>query len=152
MRLTLLKSAIPGPRGRPWRHLFSYALYPHAGDWRAAETVRRAYEFNVPVLSTPAREEKAPGDAEALPPSFSLVSADVPNLIIETVKKAEDEEALIVRLYEAHGQRGQATLTFGRPVRSAVEVNLMERETDEMKANVLSTAARQSPSLTRLTR
>ena len=102
MRLTLLKGAIsPDPDADRGRHLFSYALYPHAGDWRAAETVRRAYEFNVPVLSTPAREENAAGDGEALPASFSLVSADAPNLIVETVKKAEDEDALIVRLYEA---------------------------------------------------
>ena len=65
MRLTLLKGAIsPDPDADRGRHQFSYALYPHAGDWRAAETVRRAYEFNVPVLSTPAREEKAPGDGE----------------------------------------------------------------------------------------
>ena len=141
MRLTLLKGAInPDPDADRGRHLFAYALYPHAGDWRQAETVQRAYEFNVPVLSAPARAESTLGSSDTLPASFSLVSPSVPNLIIETIKKAEDDDALIVRLYEAYGQRGPASLTFARPVQSAVEVNLLERETDETKANVLTTS------------
>ncbi|MBV9851628.1 MAG: alpha-mannosidase, partial [Armatimonadetes bacterium] len=141
MRLTLLKGAInPDPDADRGRHRFSYALYPHAGDWRTAETVRRAYEFNVPVQSAPARAESAPSGGDALPASLSLISPDVPNLIVETVKKAEDDDSLIVRLYEAYGQRGSASLTFARPVQSAVEVNLVERETDETRANVITTS------------
>ncbi len=138
MRLTLLKGAInPDPDADRGLQRFAYALYPHAGDWRQAETVRRAYEFNVPVQFAPVRHEAVEGGA-ALPASLSLVAPDTPNLIIETVKKAEDDDALIVRFFETSGQRGGATLTFARPVRSAVEVNLMEEETDETRAQALA--------------
>ena len=134
MRLTLLKGAVsPDPDADRGRQRFAYALYPHTGDWRQAETVQRAYEFNVPVQFAPARSEGIE-EGTALPASLSLVSPDAPNIILETVKKAEDDDALIVRLFETYGQRGGATLTFARPVQSAVEVNLMEEETDETRA------------------
>ncbi|BDI32054.1 alpha-mannosidase [Capsulimonas corticalis] len=132
MRLTLLKGGVsPDPDADLGRHRFAYALYPHRGDWRQAQTVRRAYEFNVPVQSLQIPEGASQPSNAAASSHLSFVSVDCPNVIVETVKKAEDEDALIVRLYEAHGQRGRVHLTFGAPVRSVTEVNLMERETDE---------------------
>jgi alpha-mannosidase len=140
MRLTLLKGGVyPDPDADRGRHRFAYALYPHAGDWRQAETVQRSYEFNVPVLAARTRLEDVP-EGSALPASLSLAAPDVPNLIIETIKKAEDDDALIVRFFETYGQRGPASLTFARPVQSAVEVNLMEEETPETQAQTLSVA------------
>jgi alpha-mannosidase len=138
MRLTLLTGSInPDADADRGRHRFAYSLYPHAGDWRAARTVRRAYEFNVPVRY--AVVDRGEGSRRALASSFSLVSTDSPNLVVETVKKAEDEDALIVRFHEAHGQRGRAKLKFGVPIDSAIEVNLME-EIDSTLSTDLSTA------------
>ncbi|BDI30852.1 alpha-mannosidase [Capsulimonas corticalis] len=129
MRLTLLKGATsPDPEADLGRQRFTYALLPHAGDWRAAKTVQRAYEFNVPAQFAAVHGH---GD---LPASMSLVSVDKPNVIVETVKKAEDDESVIVRLYEAYGQRGPAALTFGQNIESAAEVNLLEVETEESRA------------------
>jgi alpha-mannosidase len=123
MRLTLLKAAIsPDPEADRGRHRFAYALYPHQGDWRDAETVRRAYEFNVPVQFV---RGSRPSEGN-VSQSMSIVSVDRPNVIIETIKKAENEDAIIVRLYETYGQRGAATLSFGQSVRSIEEVDLME--------------------------
>ena len=36
---------------------------------------------------------------------FSLVSVDQPNVILETVKKAEDGQGTIVRMYESENAR-----------------------------------------------
>ena len=49
-----------------------------------------------------------------------------PNVIVESVKRAEDGPELIVRLYESEGTLTDATVRFGFPVRSAAEVNLLE--------------------------
>lgn len=128
MRLTLLKSAIhPDPMADEGRHFFTYSLYPHEGDWRQAGTVQRAYELNIPVLF--AAGGSASG-APALPKSFSFAQPSAENLIIETVKKAEDDDSIIVRLYEAYNQRGEGSILFGRPVREAKSVNLMEDSPD----------------------
>ena len=64
----------------------------------------------------------APGGAE--PRSF--FSVDDPNLVLDTVKRAEDSDALVLRLYEAHGARGTARLRVGVPFTDASSCNLLE--------------------------
>ncbi|HEX4716862.1 MAG TPA: alpha-mannosidase [Ktedonobacteraceae bacterium] len=123
MRLTLLKSAIvPDPEADQGLHRFTYSLLPHQGDWRAAQTVRRAYELNVPALVKPGFLPE--GQSE--PVASSFLSTDCPHVVIDTVKPAEDGQGLIVRLYEAHNQRGNGTLTFATPLLSAMECNPLE--------------------------
>jgi alpha-mannosidase len=46
--------------------------------------------------------------------------------VLDTVKRAEDSDALLLRLYEAHGARGRARLRVGWPVAEAVSCNLLE--------------------------
>ena len=49
-----------------------------------------------------------------------------PGLLVDTVKRAEDGDELIVRLYEAHGGRGTARLRVGVPFTEAWFTNLLE--------------------------
>ncbi|MGQ9630522.1 MAG: alpha-mannosidase [bacterium] len=122
IRLTLLKSPIhPNPEADRGEHQFTYSLYPHSGDWRQGGTVRRGYELNYPLIAKVEGKHKG-----QLPPRDSFVRVDKPNVVAETVKKAEDDDGIIVRLYECYNQRGPVTLTFSRPLASAVECNLME--------------------------
>jgi alpha-mannosidase len=132
--LSLLKGAIaPAPDADIGMHRFTYSLLPHAGDWRAAEVTRRAYELNAPLraVATKDKRQKTKDDAtnrssSVLRPS-SFVSTPTDHIVVETVKVAHEGDGLIVRLYEAHNQRGQATLMFGQPIGDAVEVDLLER-------------------------
>src|SRR5713226_6859148 len=126
VRLTLLKSAIyPDAHADEGLHRFTYSLLPHTGDWREAQTVRRAYELNVPVVCVAGRK-KAPNVSTTGMTSSSFIQVDCTHVILETVKPAEDGAGLIVRLYEAHNQRGRGTLTFVTPILSAQECNLLE--------------------------
>jgi len=124
VRLTLLRApTTPDPEADRGEHRFSYALYPHAGDVRAAEVVRRGYEFNVPLEAVPA----PPGRTGELAASHSFLSLDSDDVVLDTVKPAEDGRGIILRLYEAHGGRGKATLHFGFDVAEATECNCLER-------------------------
>ena len=78
---------------------------PHAGGWREAGVVAEAARFETPL-------RWAPGAAAPR----SWLSVDDPNLVLDTVKRAEDSDALVLRLYEAHGARGRARLRVGWPV------------------------------------
>jgi alpha-mannosidase len=116
MRISLLRgSEAPDPTADLGKSSFRFALFPHAGSLAEAEVVHRAYEFNTPWISMP-------GTVEAQ----SWFSVSSPHLVIDTVKKAEDSNALIVRLYECHGARGTAQLKTSLPFSKARLVNLLE--------------------------
>ena len=122
MRISLLRSAVrPDRQADEGHHEFTYSLYPHAGTWRDAETVRRAYELNAPLVARAAAAH--PGEA---PAESGFLSVDRASVVIDCVKKAEDSDALIVRLYEAHGTRGVARLAFARTPKQVTECDLME--------------------------
>lgn len=125
MRLTLLKSGIhPDPNADQGRHQFTYSLLPHPGDWRTGEVTAHAT-----ALNTPLRAHFGGADtAIASSTRFSLVTCDRPGVIIDTIKPAFDGHGLIVRLYEGHGTRGTATLTFAHQLVWAEECNLLEEQ------------------------
>jgi alpha-mannosidase len=116
MRISLLRStSVPDPDADAGSHRFAYAVMPHAGGWREAGVVAEAARFATPL-------RWAPGAGEPR----SWLSVDDPNLVLDTVKRAEDSDALLLRLYEAHGARGRARLRIGWPVAEAVSCNLLE--------------------------
>ena len=116
MRISLLRSpSVPDPDADAGSHRFAYAVMPHAGGWREAGVVAEAARF-----ATPLRWAAGAGGPR------SWLSVDDPNLVLDTVKRAEDSDALLLRLYEAHGARGRARLHVGWPVAEAVSCNLLE--------------------------
>ena len=119
--LSLIKSGThPDPRGDAGRHLVTYSLLPHARGFSAESVIRPAYELNVPVRCFGASE----GDRGI----GSLLTVDAPNVVVESVKWAEDGGGFIVRLYEAEKSGGSATIRFGAGVKSISECNLLEEE------------------------
>ena len=120
-RLTLLRSPMtPDSKADLGRHTFTYALYPHLGDWAEGGTPRAAAQLNQPLLAMPAQ----PHEGGALTPSLVQVSRE--DVVVDTLKKAEDRDELIVRLYENANRRGPVTLTFARPLASASLLDLLE--------------------------
>lgn len=139
--ISLLKSAsYPNPAADREHHSFTYSLYPHAGTWRAADTVRQAYELNNPALAV--RKQKKGG---CLPAEYAFVASSGENVIIEAVKRAEDGSGLVIRVYEDHNRRTEAELTFAEPVISAKECDMLERVTGEVQAEGRSIRFRIKP-------
>jgi alpha-mannosidase len=120
--VNLLRSpSYPDPVADRGEHEFTYCLFPHLGDSHQGRVLQAAYEFNYPPSALPAEIQEG-----TLPQITSLIDVDRANVIVESVKKAEDGPELIVRLYEAEGRLTDATVRFGVPVRSVTEVNLLE--------------------------
>jgi len=127
LRITLLRGPeSPDPTADLGKHEFTYSLLPHTGDWRDAETVRRAIELNVPMRAVP-RRGKARRNAK-LPPSRSFVTIDGEGVVFEALKRAEDGRGWILRLYESHGGRGPVTVRYPLPLKSVTECNLVEED------------------------
>lgn len=84
---------------------FNYTLLPHTGGWEAAGTVRRAAELNAPPVVLPATFH--PGD---LPQEDSWLAVDAENIHVTVLKKAEDNDDLILRAVETGRSATQATI------------------------------------------
>lgn len=125
--LTLIKSGIdPNPVADQEMHIFSYALYPHAEGWQEAKTVPEAYFFNQPAIAKSGKTSKE---------SFSFVESSAKNVVIETIKVAEDGNGIIVRVYETENALTQATLCFPETIKSAEECDLMEEKINEIDSS-----------------
>jgi alpha-mannosidase len=122
LRLTLLRSPKwPDAEADMGHHHFHYALYPHAGTWKEALTVRKGYEYNYPLTAVVTTAH--PG---ALPPSHSFASISPENVVLTAVKKAEDANGLIFRVYEWAGKETIAEFHVPPGATSATVTNLME--------------------------
>jgi alpha-mannosidase len=137
--LTLLRSPLaPDELADQGKHEFTYALLPHLGGFDAETVVRAAYALNVPLTLM---KLKAAAGKDL---STALCWVDNPNVIVEAVKKAENDDAVIVRVYEAGKTRGAAALIFARPLRKALECDLMEErdQTAQIRENSIVFAVR----------
>jgi alpha-mannosidase len=129
LRLTLLRSPqAPDPTADRGTHQFTYSLLPHNGDFREGEVVENAYALNSPPVAS-ALPANRPGP---LPLERSFFEVDNAAVFIEVIKRAEKENAVIVRLYEVHNTRGSVTLTTTLPVKSAWYCDLMEKSLAEI--------------------
>jgi alpha-mannosidase len=125
MRLSLLRGPThPDPTADLGGHQFTYALMPHPGDFRKAGVIEAAEDLNAPLL--PAHGNPAAGS------SRSLIEIDTREVIVEAIKRAEDSDSTIVRLYEAWGERCKARLRTTLPASRAFLCDLLERNREEV--------------------
>ncbi|MBW4473297.1 MAG: alpha-mannosidase [Stenomitos rutilans HA7619-LM2] len=131
LRLTLLRgSEFPDPDADKGQHSFTYALYPHAGDWKAAQTVKHGYELNMPLM---AQVIPTNGDSSAktLPPTASLLNLGADNLVLMAFKQSEDSpDEWILRCYESHGEEAQLNLQSDLGLKLGERVDVLERSMD----------------------
>ena len=118
LRLSLLRAPrLPDAGADRGRHAFAYAVLPHAGTWQDAGVVAEAAAFNGRLHWSGRAGEGG---------AWARVD-DAPGLVLDTVKRAEDGDALVLRLYDAHGGRGLGRVRLpGRAIRSADRANLLE--------------------------
>jgi alpha-mannosidase len=104
-------------------HYFRYALYPHSGDFKSANVMQKAYEFNNGVI--PYQTDFHPG---SLPKNHSFVETLANNIILEVVKKAFESNALILRMYEFHGKSSVIKIYLSFEINYCSETDLLENE------------------------
>ena len=119
VNLTLLRSPLcPDMNADKGRQEFTYAFYAWNGCLHKSAVVREGYELNCPVW-------QAKGSAG----ERSLFRVDAPNVVIDTVKPAEDGGPdIVVRLYESKRSATRCTLSTTLPVKSAAETDMLENE------------------------
>ncbi|MEJ7839195.1 MAG: glycoside hydrolase family 38 C-terminal domain-containing protein, partial [Thermomicrobiales bacterium] len=108
----------PDPFADEGHHHFTYSLFPHAGTWVTGGVVREAQALNAPLIAVQASDTAIASEA--------FVSISGVEVGVAAIKKAHDQNGIVVRLYEPHGNRGTSQITFARTVTSAQRINLLE--------------------------
>jgi alpha-mannosidase len=103
-------------------HTFHYSLIPHRSDWQRARTFIQAEGFNIPMRCWQTERHRG-----KLPGKMSLVEIKPESLIFSALKKAEEGEAIILRLYNTVPQTMEGSLSFFFPLKEAYLAGLNER-------------------------
>ena len=130
LRLSLHKGGThPDVEGDHGMHHTVYSFMPHSTPFCAASVIQPAYMLNVPHIA-------AKGNFELL----ALASVDKPNIIIEAIKPCEDEEnAYIIRAYEAEGTQTSCKLKLCKNVKVTQLTDMLEQPTEnKINGNELS--------------
>ncbi len=127
--LDLIRSTnYPGKGIDKGQHQFTYALYPHNGDAFRGRVNEGAYALNVPLMISPCEPSEG-----TLASEQSFLHIDNSQIVIETVKKAEDGKGIIIRMYESTGGTATGNLTCSLSYSQIQEVNLMEEIIDKKR-------------------
>jgi alpha-mannosidase len=128
IRLSLHKGGThPDPRGDEGIHEVTYSLLPHQGGFSAESVIRPSYELNVqPLIAYGSPDHE----------SNSFLELGASNVILETVKPAEDDKAYVIRLYEAERSAVKGMwLRFNSTPSRVTLVNMLEEELTELPVN-----------------
>lgn len=129
--LTLIKCATnPYADADKGIHEFTYSILPHSGDFRQAGTVYESYLLNLPLNGVDV-EANSGKYSETF--SFAGVSAD--GVILETIKKAEADNSLVLRAFESYGKRTEAEIVLGFEAKEAYLTDLMENKIQKLELN-----------------
>ncbi|NEO95490.1 MAG: hypothetical protein F6K56_37055 [Moorea sp. SIO3G5] len=137
LRLTLLRSPTwPDPEADQGIHQFTYALYPHQGSWHSADTVKLAYQLNLPLLGllwSPSNysifsNNVSNNSQPSLPSTGQLLNLSANTLILMALKQSEDvTDQWILRCYESHGESANLSLVSDLGLKIVHPVDLLER-------------------------
>ncbi len=156
IRLTLLRgSEWPDPQADLGEHRFTYALYPHAGTWKTAQTIQRGHELNRPLLvwypdqslSTIPPYEATP----KLPIINSFLTTITNNIednhwILSAIKPAEsDSKCIILRGYECCGEPTQIELRNNLRLTTIEAVNLLEEPINHQLSSIPNQTKNSTP-------
>lgn len=139
LRVTLIRSSYdPDPLPEMGEHEMRLALVPHGKKLRTDELIRLGSGFNLPLLTISTDIHR--GDLPAI--SGDVVTSKPPNVLVTAIKKAEDEDAVIVRLLETAGKDTTVNIMldarFMGKVAETVEVDLIERPIAESTARAVN--------------
>ncbi len=121
LSLSLLRApAEPDTLADRGEHTFAYALLPHALSAQLSALWWQAACFNQPLLLTQGRSGQD---------SLKIADVNAPNVVLDTIKLAEDGNGLILRLYEAAGCATHFTLSV-RGFQKGWDCNLLEQNNE----------------------
>jgi alpha-mannosidase len=102
-------------------HHYRFSLTSHAAGWRNG--YRAGIAANAPLIAVAAGAAPAAAD---LPESLSFLPFTASNLVLATMKKAETDDAVVLRVYDIEGKDAETEIKLAVRVKEAVRTNIIE--------------------------
>lgn len=128
LSLTLIKAGTyPNENADIGPHDFTYSIYPHSGRWQDAQTIEMAYNLNVPLVTV------LQGANEGERRQESFLTCEAGNCFVEVIKRAEDGDGMIVRMYENKNRHTKTKIHFKNRISHIYECSLLEENEKELQ-------------------
>lgn len=121
----------------------NFSIIPHSNTWQEDKTYRFGWELNNPLISYSVNDTVS---EKTLPKTFSFLKPLSDSTIVTAIKKEENGDGIILRLFDAEGKQGKIKLEFFQPIANAYESNLIEEkgskiniDGNEIQANEIKT-------------
>lgn len=128
LSLTLIKAGTyPNENADIGSHDFTYSIYPHPGRWQDGRTIEMAYNLNVPLIAVLQGENEGERSGEG------FLVCDAKNCFVEVIKRAENGNGMIVRMYENRNRYTRTKIHFNKKLSHIYECSLLEENEKELK-------------------
>lgn len=111
------------------RNIFSFGIYSHKGDLASGTQLEsECFQKALTAFQTSSRREGALSD------TFSLLKISTPSVIVRAIKKAEDDDSIVIRVNEGLGKEHKnVTLSLFRDITEAQEIYASEEYIKDAK-------------------
>jgi len=139
IRISLLRgSEFPDPIADQGIHEFTIGIYPHLGNWKTADTPKRAIELSLPLQAIVPNERLLQG---LLPPKMSLLNLQAEHMMLMAIKRSEDDRnQYILRGYEYYGDMTEILIGDANENIQGVQlgdrVDILERPIDNQSHSI----------------
>ena len=108
---------------QPGNHSYSFTLYSHANDWKSG--YRMGTQGKQPLVTAISDPRNQLG---TYPDQYSFMQTKGNGIMVSAVKKADDDDSVVLRCFDIEGKDTQVSFELFRPVINAVHTNLIEEE------------------------
>jgi alpha-mannosidase len=121
----------------PGRYGFHFTISSAPGDWKTARAYQTGMNSTNPLIPVSVVDEVS---HKSLPSKRSFLSVEAANLVVSSVKKAEADDSILVRVYEIEGRAAQTSVEFLGRRQKIRETNLLEEDVNGPEDLVVAVA------------
>jgi alpha-mannosidase len=118
-------------------YTFRYSLTSGNGNWAATKSWQAGMAFSAPLIAITSAN---PNSQKPLPAQQSFLSLNAENLVVSALKKADDDDSIVLRAFEIRGEHSAASVRFLGKDRSFLPANLLEENVSVTEQKTFSAA------------
>jgi mannosylglycerate hydrolase len=111
------------------KHTFNLAIMPHNGNWEKADIYGATEHF----VFGPRLYQTSVHDNKKLSPQFSLLSLDNPAIQIAAIKKAQDSNDMVIRLYNSTASEQMCGIALSQSPKAAWLTDMNETKLQQLE-------------------